>query len=311
MVRVKYLRRLDDQGHVPQSVADHGLPYRRCCQQRGKRRAPRRDCAVGKEEESRGIAATQRGSGQLSKTAARPRDSRGGRERKIDVVLLPKNCGKLRQLLRGDERARQRHSVFQMHFERHHMRLAQRVDRRIRDLRKSLLAVIPQGSRQRREKSRGCIVPHAPIRLFAPKQRGKKNFELVVRPPRSASHTLGVPCRCRTRTEDLRNLPSRDGMMRLPRRHPLQDVAPAQKLSGNRIGENHFARPEPLPLGNARFFQVHQTRFRSRDDQSIVRQGVAQWSQPVSVEFRSHPLAIGKHHRGRPIPRLGVLRKGR
>ncbi len=258
VMRVKHLRRLDDQRHVPQSLAHHGFPHCRRRQQRRQRRARCRDGAIGKEEESRGIVAAQRGSGQLSKTATRPRDSRGGRERKVNVMCASKDCGQLRQLLRRNHRTRQRHSVFQMHFERHHVRLAQRIDRRIRHLRESLLAVVPQSSRQRRQKSRGCVVPHAPVRFFAAKQGGEKNLELILRPPRGPSHAFGVACRYRARTKDLRNLPSRKGMMRLPRRHPLENVAPAQELSGDWIGENHFAGAEPLPLGNPRFLQIHK-----------------------------------------------------
>ena len=143
VMRIENLRRLYNQRHVPQSFAHHRLPYRRGRQQRRKRRALAADAAIRKEEEARASAATQRGR-QLSNATARARDSHWGRKRKIDAMHGAKRGRKLRQLARGDNRTRQNHAVRQMHRERHHVRFAQRVDRRIRDLRETLLAVIPQ-----------------------------------------------------------------------------------------------------------------------------------------------------------------------
>ena len=138
-----------------------------------------------------------------------------------------KDLSQLRQLLGRSERTRQRHSLFQVHFERHHMCFAQRVDRRVRHLRESLLAVIPQCSGQYGKKSRRRIVSHAPVRLFPAKQRRKENFELIFGPAGRPCHTLGIADRRRARTENFSNRPLRNSIVRLPRRHPLEHVAPA------------------------------------------------------------------------------------
>src|SRR5258708_31286717 len=103
------------------------------------------DRAIRKEEEPRAPAAAQRGSRKLSKTAARPRDSSGGRKSNIDALLGAKNGGELRQLACGNQGTRQSDSVFQVYVERHHMGFAQRVNGRVGDLPEALLAVIPQG----------------------------------------------------------------------------------------------------------------------------------------------------------------------
>src|SRR6266700_266620 len=190
MMGVKHLRGFDNQGHIPQAFANHGLPQRRRREQRRKRCAFGANGAIGKEEESQAPAAAQRGSRKLSKTAARPRDSSGGRKSNIDALLGAKNGGELRQLACGNHGTRQSDSVFQVNVERHHMGFAQGVDGRVSDLSEALLAVIPQRPGERGKKCGRRVVSHAPVRFFAASQRGKKNFELVFGPAGGAREAL-------------------------------------------------------------------------------------------------------------------------
>src|SRR6266446_3816019 len=114
MMSVKDLRGFDNQRHIPQAFTNHRFPHRRGRKQRRQRRAIGADCAIGKEEEPRAPAAAQRGSGKLSKTAARPRDSRGGRKSNIDALLGSKNRRELRQLTSRNHWTRKRDSIFQV-----------------------------------------------------------------------------------------------------------------------------------------------------------------------------------------------------
>src|SRR6266705_3093617 len=120
---------------------------------------------------SRASAAAQRGSRKLSKTAARPRDSSGGRKSNIDALFESKNREELRQLPLRNYRTRQRDPIFQMDIERHHMGFTQGIDRRVGDLREPLLAVIPQSSWERGEKRGRRVISHAPVRFFSAGQR--------------------------------------------------------------------------------------------------------------------------------------------
>ncbi len=61
VMRVKHLRGLDDEWQVPQALANHRFPNGGSGQKRGKRAIFRIDAAIGKEEEARTSAATQRG----------------------------------------------------------------------------------------------------------------------------------------------------------------------------------------------------------------------------------------------------------
>src|SRR5689334_8516172 len=108
-----------------------------------------------------------------------------------------------------------------MSFEGHHMGAAQRVNPWVRYLRAPMLAIISQSPPHRREKRRGRIVSHAPVRFFAAKQRREENLELILGPACRAGQSLGFAGKTWTRIEDLCNVPLRDGVLRLPCRHPL------------------------------------------------------------------------------------------
>src|ERR1700722_1173081 len=188
-MRIKHLRRLHNQRHIPKSVAHHRFPHSRSRKQRRQNAAFTADAAIGKEEESRASAVTQRGS-QLSNATARARNSHWGRKREIHFLHRAERRRQFGELPGADDRTRQHHAMRQMHRQRHHLRFAQRIDRRIRHLRESLLAVIPKRARQRRQKRRRRIIPHAPVGLFAVRKRRKQNFKLVFGPPSRGSNPL-------------------------------------------------------------------------------------------------------------------------
>src|SRR6267378_3873345 len=241
VMRVKNLRRFDNQRHIPQAFANHRFPHGRGRKQGRQRRASGIDRTIGKEEEPRAPAAAQRGSRKLSKTAARPRDSSGGKKSNIDSLLGSKNRGELRKLSGRNQGTRQRDAIFQVNIERHHVGFAQRVDRRVRDLREPLLAVVPQSSRERGKKCGRSVISHAPVRFFAAGQRGKESLELIFRPAGSAGDALWFIDGDR-RYGDRRGQHSlRNRVARLLDREALEDVAPAQKEPGGGIGKNHFS----------------------------------------------------------------------
>ena len=107
MMRLENLRGFHNQRQVRQSLLHQAFPGAGGGQQGGQRGAFRPNAAIGKEEEPRAIAATQRGSFTLSQTAARTRDSQGGRERKIDGLHGRRVRAESDAKLRGaQERAR-------------------------------------------------------------------------------------------------------------------------------------------------------------------------------------------------------------
>src|SRR6266481_2013843 len=310
MMGVHYLSGLDDERHVPKPLAHHGFPNSSCGEKSGQCRALAADATIREEEEPRAIAAAQRGSGKLSKTAARARDSRSGRKSEIYFVHWSKERGKLRKLAWANHGAGKETTAFQAHVEGHHVGFAQRVDRRIRDLREALLAVIPQRARERGKKSGRRVVPHAPVGFFSVHKSGEKNLELIFRPARGSSNTFGL--------SDAAVRKGNAGRKRTRRNHSVlglkcgqafQDFAPTKERAGRGIGKDHFAGTQPLPFGDAAFVEIDEAGFRARHEQTVVRQGVAHGTQPIAVELRADELAIGKNERGGSIPGFALLRE--
>ena len=75
--------------------------------------------------------------------------------------------GEFVELSGVEQRAGKRDAVLEMNVERHDVRFAKRIDRRIGDLRETLLAVIPERARKSGEKSGRGVVAHAPVGFFA------------------------------------------------------------------------------------------------------------------------------------------------
>ena len=82
----------------------------------------------------------------------------------------------LGELAGVDQRRRQSEAAFEVHFQRHDMRFAKRINGRIGDLRETLLAVIPKRARQSGEKRGRSVVAHAPVGFFAVDQRREQEF---------------------------------------------------------------------------------------------------------------------------------------
>src|SRR5580765_783055 len=73
------------------------------------------------------------------------------------------------------------------------MRLAQRVDGRIRDLREALLAVVPERPREAREKGWRSVVAHAPHCLLPfENERLKEQLVLVFGPTQRSHDSLSI-----------------------------------------------------------------------------------------------------------------------
>src|SRR5262249_39800751 len=149
---------------------------------------------------------------------------------------------------------------WQTDLKRHDMRFAQRIDRWIRHLRKTLLAVIPKRPQLRRKKRRWSVVAHTPVRFFSAQKSGEKYFVLIVRPAAGGGDVFGrfPGRRSRGRRDVAKAAVLRRRPPRLLRRQPLQNFAPTEKCSSGRIRDNHFARAKSLALRHTRFFKINE-----------------------------------------------------
>ena len=101
----------------------------------------------------------------------------------------------------------------------------------------------------------------------------------------------------------------RSRVARLMHRQALQDFAPAEEKPGGGIGENHFAGAEALAFGDAGFIEIDQAGFGAGNQETVVRERVAQRSEAVAVELCADELAVGKNQRSRAVPRFALLRE--
>ena len=78
-----------------------------------------------------------------------------------------KEFGKFGELPGAEKRAGEADAVLEMHVERHDVSFAKRIDGRIRDLRETLLAIIPERAGESGKKCGRGVVAHAPVGFFA------------------------------------------------------------------------------------------------------------------------------------------------
>ena len=152
-----------------------------------------------------------------------------------------------------------------MNLERHDVGFAQRIDGRIGDLREALLAVIPKSARKSGEKCGRSVVAHAPVGFFAVDKSGEENFELVFGPAAGSSDAFGrIDGNNCGRRGSIEAAHARRNQLGLPAAEAFQNVAPAEKDAGVRLGDNHFAGAEAGAFGDARLFEIDRGRFPSR-----------------------------------------------
>ena len=132
---------------------------------------------------------------------------------------------------------------------------------------------------------------------------------MIFGPAGSGSDALWFINESRRRGDRRGQHPLRNGITRLLNGEALENVAPAQENPGGGIGEDHFSWAKPLALGDSRFVQIDQARLGAGDQQTIVRERIAQRAQAIAIQLRADKLAIGENQSGRAVPRLALLRK--
>ena len=143
------------------------------------------------------------------------------------------------------------------YFQRHHVSFAQRVNRRIRDLREALFAVIPERPAKAGHRSRRRIIAHAPDRFLSLfHQRLKQQAELIFAPAQRRHGRLrlgrGSETACSvggTTTAGTRR--NRANSFAQPQR-----IFGPDKLAARRIHQQNLSRPQPLPLGDFLIMQI-------------------------------------------------------
>ncbi|AJX01694.1 hypothetical protein BM45_3124 [Burkholderia mallei] len=217
--------------------------------------------------------------------------------RRVDVVRVEQ------VRLRADER-----------HERHHHVLADRIDRRIRDLREQLLEVVVERLVLVRHHRERRIVAHRADRLLT-LLRHRRHQELHVL-LRVAERLLAIEQRGR-RTAlggdvlalrlDLVELDAHrvdPALVRLRVREVVLQLLVVDDPAVLHVDQEHLARLQAPFLDDLRFGNRQHARFRGHDHEIVVGNDVARRAQAVAVERRADLPAVGKRDRGGAVPRL-------
>ena len=197
-----------------------------------------------------------------------------------------------------------------MHAQRHHHRLAQRINRRIGDLCESLAQKVVQRRHLVRQHRERRVITHAPHDFGA---GGRHRFE------DHAQILVPISERELQRAQLLTRLHQRlDAILRRQRRHVLLNPARIRPACGDftlrgeiahdatagRIHQQHAAGAELAAFDDITRIEVDDTHFRTRHHHAVGADLVAARAQTVPVQRHRdlHAVAVGE--RRRPVPRL-------
>ena len=199
-------------------------------------------------------------------------------------------------------------------FGRGHQLLANRIDRRIRHLREQLLEVVVERLRFVRQHGERRVGAHRADRLLpVGRHRREDHFEILDRVAERLlllEQLVGFEGFNRGRAAGFGQRLERDEAavepfaIRLPRRHRLLDLFVLHDSAERSIDEKHFARLQASFVRDVLRRDVEDAGLGRHHDQSVLGHRVARRTQPVAIEHRADPDAVGERDRRGTVPRL-------
>ena len=193
----------------------------------------------------------------------------------------------------------------------HHQFFADRVDRRVGDLREVLLEIGEQRFRLVRQRRNRRVVAHGADRFLAGgRHRRHQEFQVFLG---VAKRLLAIEQR---QVRDRRFVGGAGQFLEhdLRAREPFLVGMALRKrrlqfLVGNEpafveIDEQHLARLQPPLLDDVLFRNRQHAHFRRHHDAVVAREQIARRPQAVAVERGADLPAVGEGDRGRAVPRL-------
>jgi len=201
-----------------------------------------------------------------------------------------------------------------MHLQAHHQLFAERIDRRIGDLGKTLLEVVVEEVGLGGEHRQGDVIAHAVGGLLALTGHVLDHqIEILGREPEGGlvleqiefAHRLGVLPGLGLKAAALLLEPGAIGMAG---RHLFLDLPVLQQATVFQVDGQHLARAEPTLFNDPAFLDGHHTGFRTHHHQAIASDAVAGRPQSVAIQRSTHTASVTEHQQRRAIP--GFLEAG-
>ena len=202
--------------------------------------------------------------------------------------------------LGADRRAHRRHQLF-----------ANRVERRIGDLREQLREVVVQQPRLVRQHGERRVGAHRSDRLLAvQRHRREQNPQILLRVAERAlpvQHRVVIGQRQQRRGLEVLE---RDHVLgeplrvRLRRRQLPLDLLVGDDAALLGVDQEDAARVQPLLQQDVLLGNVEHADFGRHDDEVVLGHVVARRTQAVAIEHGADDLAVGERDRRRAVPRL-------
>ena len=195
--------------------------------------------------------------------------------------------------------------------QRHYQSLADRIDRRIGDLREGLLEIAEQELRLVRQTGQRCVDAHRSDRFLAHQRRRRQNcLQVFVGVAEGALPHQDRLVIGRLHMRGARQMIESDLIVLQPFRIGLAGSELLFYLFIRNqsflfhINQQHPARRKPALHANVFWFDGKHSCFRGHHDQTVRRDQEAAGAESIAIEFCADHAAIGECHGSRAIPRL-------
>ena len=197
----------------------------------------------------------------------------------------------------------------------HHKLLANRIDRRICDLREELFKIRVEQSRLQREHRERRVIAHRADPLGrVPQHRQEHEVEFLTRVPErnlplgereNIEFRGGGPGgRVLHEVREAKEMILDPLAVRPLPGERILDLRVAQQLSRDGVDCDHLAGAKPAFLDDLRIVDSRGAHLRAEREESISREAVARGAQAIAVETRADRAAVAEDQRGGSIPRF-------
>ena len=246
---------------------------------------------------------------------------------RVGAILQPENLtefalrqdGRIQHHLLGMLLRRHEHVALgaNLRRERHDNALAQRVDRRVRHLRKLLAEIIVERAHLVRQHRHRRVVTHGAHGFALVFSEYADNFvaflsrdveHLLVERERFAIERLSRQTRVDEVALEIAHALLQPRLVRVAVLQQVIDPRVVHQLARLQVQHQHLARPE-LALAHHVFrTEIPHAHFRGDGEMAVLRDDPTRGTQTVAVERASGIATIGGDDACRPIPRLHVRR---
>ena len=202
-----------------------------------------------------------------------------------------------------------------LRLQRHHDRLAQRVDGRVGHLRELLPEIVVQRADLVRQHRHRCVIAHRADRFaFVLGQcaddfialLGRDVEHLLVGGKRLSIHRLGRECRVDQVLLEIADALLQPLLVRIAALEQVIDAARIEDLAAREVEREHFTRPELALLEHLLGLVVPHAGLGCDREMTIIRDNPSGRTQAVAIKRAGGIAAVSQHDTGRAVPRLHV-----